>query len=392
MEKYEDALRCLNSRRAAPKSCIQDMRGVDDMKSWLRLLGYDLDVFDTLSTIHVAGSNGKGSTCASIAGLLQAYGESTSCPKRVGLYTSPHLISVRERIQINGRPVSKSLFTEHFFKVWKRLPDHATNELDCPRYLQLLFLLAVDIFVCEHVDVAIIETHMGGEYDATNILPQPIVAAVTSLGSDHSHLLGNASEIAWHKGGIYKRGTLAFSVPQALEQEQMLRQRASSVNQLLQIASIDEANASEQDTSTPAARKCNDILAVAVARAFLRKKATFDGQVLNSQLIEDGLRRVPWPGRFEIVPRKNILFFLDGGHNQDAMCHTAHWFGEKVRPAPQHCVLVFAHYSSRDDVAMLEHLVNALERAEVAPHYVILTSYKSGTEAHSLGMSNEAPI
>lgn len=125
-----------------------------------------------------------------MSSLLQACGTSNGFPRKVGLYTSPHIRNIRERIQINGTPITEDLFTERFFEVWKRTPHNPTPVLDIPRYLQLLALVSYHVFLSEDVDVAIYEAHLGGQFDATNIVDAPTVTVITSIELDHVQLLG----------------------------------------------------------------------------------------------------------------------------------------------------------------------------------------------------------
>ncbi|EEH19927.2 hypothetical protein PABG_02186 [Paracoccidioides brasiliensis Pb03] len=106
---------------------LDDMRGSDDMVEWLKLLGHSIGDLSHLNVIHVAGTKGKGSTCAFIASLLKAHGDMTGDPQKIGLYTSPHMKDIRERIRINGEPISKDPFATRFFKVWDKLPSKATT-------------------------------------------------------------------------------------------------------------------------------------------------------------------------------------------------------------------------------------------------------------------------
>ncbi|KAL3426832.1 folylpolyglutamate synthase [Phlyctema vagabunda] len=123
--------------------------------------------------------------------------------------------NICDRIRINGEPISKEQFAIRFFEIWSKLPEQATPALDIPRYLQLLALLPLQVFVEEKVDVAIIETHLSGEFDATNILRTPLATAVTPIAMDHVSLLGpTIQRITWHKAGIFKAGSRVFSALQ----------------------------------------------------------------------------------------------------------------------------------------------------------------------------------
>jgi folylpolyglutamate synthase len=126
----------------------------------------------------------------------------------VGLYTSPHLVSVRERIQIDGKPISEEDFTRFFFEVWDRLDP----ERPLPMFFKMLTLVAYHAFISLGVNATILEVGIGGRYDTTNVVPKPIVTGITALGLDHTAILGKTlSEIAWQKAGIFKVRAFARS-------------------------------------------------------------------------------------------------------------------------------------------------------------------------------------
>lgn len=163
--------------------------------------------YESISYIHVAGTKGKGSTCTFSESILRNEGYKT------GLYTSPHLIDIRERIRINGEPVSKEIFID---TVWDLLTRLEKAELfpSMTTYFRFLTLVAIQIFLNEKVDVAIMECGLGGRLDATNII-KPEVCGLTSIGYDHCSILGNTLEsIAFEKAGIIKENVPVVSQPQ----------------------------------------------------------------------------------------------------------------------------------------------------------------------------------
>jgi dihydrofolate synthase/folylpolyglutamate synthase len=164
-----------------------------------RLLHHLGDPHRVYPTIHVGGTSGKGSTSTMIAGVLRASG------KRTGLHTKPHLHSMTERACIDGLPISPQRFAELLERAMPAI-DRTTAEYGRPTYYETLLALAFAYFAEERVDVAVIEVGLGGRLDGTNVL-QPLVAAITSVGFDHTEILGTAIEaIAFEKAGIAKPG------------------------------------------------------------------------------------------------------------------------------------------------------------------------------------------
>ena len=187
----------------------------------MRRLGLKLDKF---SVIHVAGTKGKGSTCAFTEAILRAHG------LRTGLFTSPHLISFTERVRLGGRPCEPNLFCKYFWEVWDRLSGAGSlgkTQRAMPRFFQLLTLLALYIFEKERVDAVVLETGVGGRLDATNVFAKPIATGITSIGYDHCATLGNTlTSIAGEKAGIFKPGVPAYCAPQFAEARRALEAAA----------------------------------------------------------------------------------------------------------------------------------------------------------------------
>lgn len=201
-----------------------------------------------------------------------------------------------------------------------------------PRYLQLLLLLAFHTFIKEGVDAAIVETHHGGEYCATNVVRKPIVTGITSLGLDHVAQLGpTVEDIAWHKSGIFKPGAPAFAVVQEPGPAEVLRKRAAERNTTLTFVSpSDTLPANNRVLSVPVQR-LNCSLALQLASTFLQVKDP--KEVLNPDDIFNGIDNFSWLGRFEIIQRGNSQWFLDGAHNPLSLEQAAEWFAKNVNTA-----------------------------------------------------------
>ncbi|KAI9736733.1 MAG: hypothetical protein M1834_000937 [Cirrosporium novae-zelandiae] len=382
MEKsYKRALGLLNSRKARPKPRLEDMRGSDDMTEWLQLLGYSAECLNSLNIIHIAGTKGKGSTAVFAESFLRVHGITTGYPQKIGLYTSPHLKNIRERIRINWEPISEELFAKSFFEVWDRLPKDASEALDVPRYLQLLALISFHVFIKEGVDVAIYETHFGGEYDATNIVQRPVATGITTIGMDHVKLLGPSIEsIAWHKGGIFKPGSLAFSAFQEPVVATVLQRRAVEKQVTLKFVGIDSLLPINAKVLKPEIQKTNSSLALALVGAFLKEKAPNGSKSITPHDIVLGIEQFFWPGRFHQILDGNYQWFLDGAHNELSVQHAAKWFAETASELqsglfPRTRILIFSNFSERDGVALLSCIAKSLRENRMQLQHVIFSTY-----------------
>ncbi|KAL9630732.1 MAG: hypothetical protein Q9164_006269, partial [Protoblastenia rupestris] len=339
---------------------------------------------ENLNVIHVAGTKGKGSTCAFTRSFLDAQSKRTGYPRKIGLYTSPHLRCVQERIQINFEPLSEDLFTKYVFEVWDNLTSNASSK---PRYLQLLMLVAVHAFVREGVDVAIFETHNGGEYDATNIFSRPVATGISTIGMDHIEQLGPSIEnIAWHKAGIFKSGAPAFSAPQVPRVAEVLKRRASEKDVMLNFVNVYPALPASAPALKPNVQRINASVALALTSAFLKNKALVACQDLTAQDISVGIEQFFWLGRFQQMTRGSHQWFLDGAHNQLSVQNAAQWFAEVAVKnngrSPTH-VLIFSHISERDGAALLRCIANTLQMHDTAVEHLIISTYKQTVDGVS---------
>ncbi|KAK4507519.1 hypothetical protein PRZ48_001254 [Zasmidium cellare] len=361
------------------------------------------DDISRLNVIHVAGTKGKGSTCAFAETFLRAHGQRTGFPRKTGLYTSPHLIVPEERIRINARPLEATMFAKYFFEMCDRLPQIA-NEFDPskdvvqrgPRYLQLFALLAFHTFIREGVDVAIFETHCGGEYDATNIVERPIVTAVTTLGMDHIDMLGpTIKNIAWHKGGICKPGAVALSAPQERHPAEVLGQRSKEKGGKIHFVQIDKRLPQNSLSLRPEVQKINASVAAAAAQAFLDRCAPEECRTLTEVDLEVGIEQFSWPGRFQTIPEKQWTWYLDAAHNDMSVKIAAKWFAEALEHAQRHpdhpAILIFSHINElRDSAELLQSLGEALKAHGAHIQHVIFSTYDE-SDARKSHQSPESP-
>jgi len=201
-----------------------------------------------------------------------------------------------------------------------------------PRYLQLLALVAFHAFIREGVEAAVFETHHGGEYDATNVIENPVATVITPLGMDHAQQLGPTIEnIAWHKSGIFKQGAQAFSAVQDEAPSAILRTRAAEKEVGIEFIGDDPTLPRDAPKLKPDIQRMNCSLALAAARCIVEKKAAVGlGPILPTD-VEKGIELFSWPGRFQVLSEVACQWFLDGAHNEMSVAKTAEWFIEMTR-------------------------------------------------------------
>ena len=296
-------------------------------------------------------------------------------------------MNIRERIRVNGEPISEELFTRRFFEVWENLPGRPTPGVDIPRYLQLLTLLSYHVFMTENVDVAIYETHLGGEFDATNIVESPTITAVTSIAMDHVNLLGPTIEnITWHKAGIFKQGCLAFSTTQLPAVTRVLQQRAAERQVVLEFVGIDPGLPTDAAALNPIVQRQNCSLAVAVTRAWLGVVPEAQS-MLSADDMANGVDKFYWPGRFEKIVKGQMQWFLDGAHNELSVQYAVRWYADSALenqrcgsvestppPGAPIRILIFSHYTARDGIAILRRIAETFQDCAIQVQHVIITT------------------
>jgi folylpolyglutamate synthase len=293
---------------------------------------------EKLNVVHVAGTKGKGSTCAYVDSILFHHRKNrrkVQTPKNIGLFTSPHLIAVRERIRINGIALSRHLFAKYFFEVWDALEVAAKSEgpFEKPAYFRYLNLMSYHAFLREEVDVAIYEVGIGGEYDATNFVDRPVVTGISKLGIDHTFILGETiDKIAWHKAGIQKKGVPSLTVKQLPEAMEVIEHRAKEIGvKGLTVVEIDPRLGGVMIKPNANFQRENASLAIALSETVL-KKVDSEFQVEQNTLPKsfiDGLEQVAWRGRFETKHEGNITWYLDGAHTTDSIKVASQWYGDE---------------------------------------------------------------
>lgn len=245
---------------------------------------------------------------------------------------------MRERIRINSAPISEDLFTKYFFQVWDRLGESDVCPEDAapgsrPLYARYLTLMSWHTFLQEGVDCAVYETGIGGEFDATNIVERPVASGISTLGIDHIFVLGDTvDKIAWHKAGIMKTGSPAFTIEQVPSAAEVLQDRAKEKSVDLNVLSVDKRLAGVKIRPDALFQKKNATLAIALAEAALKKLDVHVGESDDSLPREfaDGLEKTVFRGRCEVKEEEKVKWFVDGAHTADSLKMSAKWFADET--------------------------------------------------------------
>lgn len=269
-----------------------------------------------LKFVHIAGTNGKGSTAAMTASILSKAGY------RTGLYTSPYIYRFHERIQVDGVEISD----EELAEITEYVKPLADSMAQSPTEFELVCCIAFEYFYRKKCDIVVLEVGMGGAWDATNVIEVPEVAVITNIGLDHTEYLGDTVEkIAETKSGIFKPHGHAVVYRSTPSVEAVYERVCAERDVSLRKADFDglvlKAHTLEGQVFDCGSRKNlvlpllgdhqlhNASVVLSIADTLIG-----EGWKISEQNIYDGIRDVRWPGRFDIVCRKP-LFIIDGGHN-----------------------------------------------------------------------------
>ncbi|MEH7300180.1 bifunctional folylpolyglutamate synthase/dihydrofolate synthase [Neobacillus drentensis] len=325
-----------------------------------------------IQTIHVGGTNGKGSTVTYLRNILQAAGY------KVGTFTSPYIEQFNERISVNGKPITDEELL-HLANVIRPLADELEEtELGGPTEFEVITAMSFYYFAeMGKVDVVVYEVGLGGRFDSTNIL-HPLASIITNIGLDHTNILGNSyEEIAFEKAGIIKEHTPIFTAvkhPGALNvienQAKKMKAPIYRLNQEFSISEHQSLTKGEKFTLTTPSQAFKDfeismigqhqtenaVLAVCAAQ-YLNQEGSFP---ISDQAIREGLKKAYWPGRFEILSEKPLVI-IDGAHNEEGI--TALVKELSTRYKEQHIHIVFAALKDKkldEMIAKLDKVANQI--------------------------------
>ena len=300
--------------------------GLESTEKLMELLGKPQD---ELNIIHVAGTNGKGSICSFIAKVLEKSGY------KVGLFTSPYLEVFNERIRINGENITDEHIAKSVSEVKLRIDKMIAEGYDSPTEFEIVTAMAFLIYKWENVvDYAVMEVGLGGRYDSTNIIKNPLVSVIASISLDHTRVLGDTiAKIAYEKGGIIKKNSAVVVYSQGDEAEDVLKKIAAEEGAEFIEADFSDINVKKDDVHSQVfdfsinGKEFKDMEIRLIGEHQVRNCVTAlnaidylrrSGKVANitDESVKAGILETKWPGRVEKV-MENPTFVIDGAHNED---------------------------------------------------------------------------
>lgn len=337
--------------------------------------------------VHVAGTNGKGSVCAYLQAILMAEG------KRTGFFTSPHLVSVNERIRVDNIQIDNETFLKVFRKVLKIVRQMVEDGIEHPSYFEFLFGMGMTAFAETDVEYIILETGLGGRLDATNAIDNPALAIITSISLDHTAILGDTIEkIAGEKAGIIKPGVLVFFDGSSKKAAEVIKAKASelgvSCREVTKNAyEIQEVHRKYIAFSRRSAYDKDVIFQVPMCGCYQAMNAELAleaseyllaGEEIHMDRWKEALAELHWEGRME---RVGAHITVDGAHNPGAM----EAFVESVKALDEsergEMVLLFSAVSDKKYDQMIEYLC---ENLDVKAYVVTQIEDERGVPAEEL--------
>lgn len=374
----------------------------DNTKYMLRKIGFPMDGTSSIKIIHVAGTNGKGSVCSYISTVLTLAG------KKTGLFVSPHLVKINERIQINNEMISDEKFMEAFNQMLLISSEMEDEGYNHPTFFEFLFGVGMIVFMKEEVEYLVLETGLGGRLDATNAIPNPMLSVITSISFDHMQYLGDTIPlIASEKAGIIKSCAPVVFWGEDKEVKTVVTRKAERVGTKAVTVDYSQISAvvlrdkfidfclnnryynSEHLCVSSIARYqvANSALAATALKVLLEADDDL-ASVLTNDIIINGIKKAFWEGRMEeILPE----VYVDGAHNEDGIrqfLNTATAMNDREQ------LLMFSAVSDKNFELMIEELCtsNAFSRFVVCTVEDPKRAYPAGEFTKLFRKYTAAPV
>lgn len=380
--KYCEAVNYINN---IPK--FTKKNSLEHTKKLLEAMGIHQEKF---KIIHVAGTNGKGSVCTLLSNIL------VSINKKTGLFTSPHLVDINERIKINNIQVTDEEFMRGFDKTYEVIKSLTCDDFTHPSFFEFLFIMSMYIFKLMNVEYIVLETGLGGRLDATNSIDNPILTIITSIGLDHTEYLGNTLEkIAWEKAGIIKKNIpiiyfdsneLSSNVIEKVAAEKLSRSISvkrsqykilKKTNKSVDFYSLCGYYLKETFTIPYIAEyQIDNTMLVLSAVIYLNEKfSTNEKQFISIEKLKYNILNTRFEGRMEEISNG---VFLDGAHNEPGIKEFVKTFNNY--PAAGKKSILFSVVSDKD----FDSMVCAICNTKVDTIYITHINSSRGLDMKSI--------
>ena len=326
-----------------------------------------------IKTIHVAGTNGKGSTCSFINSIL------TTAGKTVGMFTSPHLVKINERIKVNGQDISDEDFLKAFIEVKTAVDNIIKEGGEHPTFFEYIFLVGIKALKNAEVEYGIFEVGLGGRLDATNIIEKPIVSVIASVSMDHMEILGDSIEkIASEKAGIIKEGVPVVYYGEdevvdrviKIEAEKKGTKAIPVKNSDIKIISKTNKSIDFYFANSYDKYECLTIPFVVDYQTRNAALAISAVSIIDANIsmdkIRSGLSKAIWSGRMELVAERT---YIDGAHNYDGVLQFKDFVNELMKKEDEECYILFSVVKEKEYYEMM-NLIEEIDRCKgflVAP-------------------------
>lgn len=398
IENYDDAIRWLYDRidyeRTRPSGQVNPFR-LERIERLLKRVG---SPHERIPSVHIAGTKGKGSTAAMVDSILQAAGI------RTGLFTSPHIEQFEERMRVSGRMPDPDQLTRLVARLCEVLQEAEMDHSDrIPTFFEVTTLLAWMLFDEEGVEIAVLETGLGGRLDCTNVC-RPLVTVITSIGLDHTHILGDSiSKIAWEKAGILKAEVPVVQGQLPGDADLVVAARAADLQCKRYVCGHEFAwHVDPNDNLSESRRRSQRILVLTPTSTYNDLTLPLLGEhqahnaslaIMTAELLRDrgyrqidaavisqGIRSTHWPLRFEVLDGHPTIV-LDAAHNPDSMRAVANVL-QGTEWTNRRRILVFAASADKDAVSM---------QRIILPHFdeVVFTRFLGNPRAVPPGVLQE---
>lgn len=351
----------------------KEMASIAYARELLDELGVDETKF---KIIHVTGTNGKGSTCCFLDSILRAAGH------RTALFTSPHLVTIRERIRVDGVSISEELFIEAYERVMDLARKKVAEGKEHPTFFEYLLLMLMWVCDREQVEYIVLETGMGGRMDTTNIIRKPVACVITTISYDHMKFLGTTiPEIASEKAGIIKDQAPVIYLAGRPEAIEVIRQTADEMGSVTYPVSEDAIHVLSNngaeivfDPSDAGITMTEEPYTIRTSACYQPMNATLalkTAEVLEigtPEIRKEGLYKAHWPARMDEV---SPGIYIDGGHNPEGtdVFLASRQILEEAGRIPAGQILVFAVANTKDYTVMVEKLSGVTWKKVIATQF-----------------------